>query len=84
MNINNELVEFLEKRFDERYDERYVKHNDCNSVQMQHARSFAEDDKRIELIKSEFAAIKKFGWVIATTTIGLLVTAIFDLIKGAI
>lgn len=80
MNIDNETMEFIEKRL----DERYVRNTDCKIVQMQNARSFAEDDKRIELIKSELAPIKKLGWVIATTTIGLLLTSIFDLIKGAI
>lgn len=76
---SNELRE-LESIF----DERYVKQATCNEIQSENAHSFANDDKRIELMQHDFAVIKKLVWVVATASIGSLVTAVFELIQGAI
>lgn len=84
MNIDNELIDFLEKRFDERYDERYVRYSVCNNVQANNSKRFADDDKQIALIQHDFAVIKKLMWAMASASIGLLITALFDIIKGAI
>lgn len=80
MPIDNELIDFLDKR----YDERYVKQTICNGIQGENLKHFANDDKRIEIIQHDFSAIKKLVWVIATASIGSLITAVFELIKGAL
>lgn len=84
MTIDNETMDILEKRFDERYDERYVRKTFCNEIQSENLKHFANDDKRIEIIQHDFSAIKKLVWVIATASIGSLITAIFELIEGAL
>lgn len=84
MTIDNETMDYLEKRFDKRYDERYVRHAACNEIQGKNSKRFADDDKRIEIIQHDFSAIKKLVWVIATASIGSLITAVFELIKGAL
>lgn len=80
MTIDNETMDILEKRF----DERYVRQSTCNDVQSKNSKRFADDDKRIELIQHDFSAIKKLVWVIATASIGSLITAIFELIGGGV
>ena len=80
MNIDNETMELIEKRF----DERYVRQSTCNNIQTNNSKHFANDDKRIELIQHDFAVIKKLMWAMASASIGLLITALFDIIKGAI
>lgn len=80
MNIDNETMEFLEKRF----DERYVRQSTCSNVQTKNSKHFADDDKRIELIQHDFEVIKKLMWAVASASIGSLVVAFFELIKGAI
>ena len=61
-------------------DERYVHINDCNEKQESVNKKIANDDKRIEIISHDFAAIKKLMWAIATSSIGALVVALFELI----
>ena len=84
MTIDNETMDYLEKRFDKRYDERYVRQSTCNEIQSENLKHFDYDDKRIEIIQHDFSAIKKLVWVIATASIGSLITAVFELIKGAL
>lgn len=80
MTIDNETMDILKKQF----DERYVRQSTCNEIQGENSKHFANDDKRIEIIQHDFSAIKKLVWVIATASIGSLITAIFELIKGAL
>lgn len=61
-------------------DERYVHINDCTETQNQNSKRFAKDDKRIEIISHDFDVIKKLMWAVATSSIGALVVAVFELI----
>ena len=62
------------------FDSRYVMQADCNDRQENINHKFANDDKRIEIVMHDFATIKKLMWTVATASIGLLVTALFELI----
>ena len=70
------------KQIEQEFDERYVMQGECNSVQASFNKKFANDDKRIDIIAHDFAVIKKLVWVVASASIGSLVTAIFELITG--
>lgn len=62
-------------------DDRYVKQKDCDERQEKVNNRFANDDKRIELLSNKFKTWDKLFWVIASASIGSLVTAIFELIS---
>jgi hypothetical protein len=62
------------------FDDRYVLQSDCNEKQERVNKKFSNDDKRIELISHDFDVIKKFMWAVATSSIGALVVAVFELI----
>jgi hypothetical protein len=62
-------------------DDRYVKQKDCDERQERVNNRFANDDKRIELLSSKFKIWDKLFWVIASASIGSLVTAIIELIS---
>lgn len=62
-------------------DDRYVKQKDCDERQERINNRFANDDKRIELLFSKFKIWDKLFWVIASASIGSLVTAIIELIS---
>lgn len=64
------------------FDERYVLQGECDNVQAKMNKKLANDDKRIDIIAHDFAVIKKLVWVVASASIGSLVTAIFELITG--
>ena len=58
----------------------FMQKDECNERQTKIDSRFANDDKRIELLASKFRVWDKLFWVIATSSIGSLVTAIFQLI----
>lgn len=58
----------------------FMQKDECNERQAKVDSRFANDDKRIELLASKFRVWDKLFWVIATASIGSLVTAIFQLI----
>lgn len=62
------------------FDDRYVLQSDCNEKQEKVNKKFSNDDKRIELITHDFDVIKKLMWAVATSSIGALVVAVFELI----
>lgn len=61
-------------------DNKYVQIDDCNDIQGRINKKFANDDKRIELLVAKISGWEKILWVIASTSIGALVTAIIELI----
>ena len=63
-------------------DDRYVMQSDCSDKQEAVNKKLANDDKRIELIAQDFNTIKNLIKVVATTSIGSLITALFELILG--
>lgn len=61
-------------------DDRYVMQSDCSDKQETVNKKLANDDKRIELIVQDFNTIKNLVKVVATASIGSLVTSFFELI----
>ena len=61
-------------------DERYVHINDCTEKQESVNKKFADDDKRIDKLIDRMNLWNKLLWAIATSSIGALVVAVFELI----
>lgn len=61
-------------------DERYVLVTDCNDTQADNQKTFANNDKRIDLILQKVTSSEKLTWIIVTAIVGILATAIFELI----
>lgn len=61
-------------------DDRYVLQSDCDEIQMDTSKKFANDDKRIDLLSHRMNVWNKLLWTIATTSIGALVTSVLQLI----
>lgn len=62
------------------FDDRYVLKNDCNEKQKEVSNQFAKDDTRIKLFEQK---MKSWEWIfklIATGTIGTLLTSILSLV----
>lgn len=76
MPLNHEDIQELKKVF----DDRYVLQSDCNDKQEIINKKFSNDDKRIEIISHDFGVVKKLMWVVASSSIGSLVVAFFELI----
>lgn len=64
-------------------DARYVKKDDCNETQAEIAAKLAHDDTRIKLADQRMKQWDKLLWVIASATVGQLVTTLLELIGGA-
>lgn len=75
-----EQLDYLDNHFDSRYNEKYVHVDDCNDIQEKTNKKFANDDKRIEILSHRMNVWNKLLWTIATTSVGALVTSIFQLI----
>lgn len=61
-------------------DDRYVLQSDCDDIQKETNKKFANDDKRIDLLSHRMNVWNKLLWTIASTSIGALVTSILQLI----
>lgn len=64
----------------EYFDGRYVLQAACVDRQKANDKRFANDDKRIDIIAHDFGIIKRLMWAVATSSIGALVVAVFELI----
>lgn len=78
--FSTEQVDYLNKHFDERYKEMFVHVSECNEKQTEVNKNFAKDDKRIDMILDKLNLWGKLLWAIATSSIGALVIAFFELI----
>lgn len=76
MAITHEDMKEIKKEL----DERYVQQVDCDDIQRETNKKFANDDKRIDLLSHRINVWNKLLWTIATTSVGALVTSIFQLI----
>lgn len=74
--ISREDIADLRKEF----DEVYVKKGSCSEFQRIQNDKFANDDKRIEMLMHDMASIKKALWLIASTTTGVLITGLINLL----
>lgn len=79
MPITNEDVQELKKIF----DDRYVQIVDCDNVQTEFNKKFANDDKRIDRIllmqEQGNADIKKNNWL-TTTILGIIIAGVIGYI----
>lgn len=76
MAITHEDIQEIKKVL----DDRYVLQSDCDETQERMNKKFANDDKRIDLLSHRMNVWNKLLWTIATTSVGALLTSIFQLI----
>ena len=62
------------------FDGRYVLKEDCNETQKEVSGRITETEKTISVMSADLGGIKKILWAIASTCIGVLVTAIVNLV----
>ncbi len=75
-----EEMEIIEKRVLEEADRRYVHVQTCTDIQKGNATKFSNDDTRIKLFEQK---LKTYEWtfkLIATSTVGTLITSILSLV----
>lgn len=78
MAVSIEDIEILEGHF----DDRYVMQNECNEIQLNNNRKFANDDKRIDAVVNTLNIITKLGWVAVSAIIGEVALSLLSLLKG--
>lgn len=71
----------LDDRDLEFLDGRYVPQTECNRIQKESDKKFANDDKRIDILFAQMGTWNKLFWAIATACIGTLVTNILNLLS---
>lgn len=76
MAVTHEDIQELKKVL----DDRYVLQSDCDDIQRETSKKFANDDKRIDLLSHIMNVWNKLLWTIATTSIGALVTSVLQLV----
>ena len=76
MPITHEVIQELKKVF----DDRYVLQTDCDTIQASVNKKFANDDTRIKLFEQKMTQWEWLFKLIATGTIGTLVTSVLALI----
>lgn len=80
MPLTHDEILALMKELDARYDRRYVQITDCNDIQTENNEKFSKGDTKYEIMSHDFGTMKKLMWVVATTGIGSLLAAFFDLV----
>lgn len=80
MPLTHDEILALMKELDARYDSKYVHISDCNDIQTENNKKFSKGDTKYEIMSHDFATMKKLMWVVATTGIGSLLAAFFDLV----
>jgi hypothetical protein len=80
--MTHEEINALKAEIFAEADNKYVAIDVCNDKQEKVNTKFANDDKRIDIIAHDFGVIKKLMWAMASASIGSLITALFELIKG--
>lgn len=76
MAVSHEDIQELKTVF----DDRYVLQSDCESVQSTVNKKFANDDTRIKLFEQKMSQWEWLFKLIATGTVGTLVTSVLALI----
>ena len=78
--LEHNEVRALKKEFFEEADERYVKTETCSEKQESVNKRFASDDTRIKLFEQKMKSWEWMFKLIATGSVGTLVTSILTLI----
>lgn len=76
---HNEYVA-LEQQLQTHFDERYVLQNDCNQRQKVLTDEQNKMETQIQLMLQKWNIIEKLLWAVVTTTVGILVSSIINLI----
>lgn len=76
---HNEYVA-LEQQLQTHFDERYVLQNDCNQRQKVLTDAQNKMETQIQLMLQKWNIIEKLLWAVVTTTVGILVSSIINLI----
>lgn len=76
MSVSVEDLEVIEKHL----DNRYVMQSDCNETKSEINLSISKQRTKLEIATHDLSAIKKGIWLVATASIGSLVTALFELL----
>ena len=80
MGLEHNEVQAIKKEILEEADERYVKIESCTEKQEAVNKKFADDDKRIDKLIDRMEIWNKLFWIIASSSIGALVTSVLELI----
>lgn len=62
------------------FDNYYVRTDTCNEIQTENVKKFANDDKRIQLFEQKITQWEWLFKLIATGTIGTLITSLMALL----
>lgn len=76
---HNEYVA-LEQQLQTHFDERYVLQNDCTQRQKLITEAQNKMETQIQLMLQKWNIIEKLLWAVVTTTVGILVSSIINLI----
>lgn len=80
MSITVEEAEKIKESILEETDRRYVHTSTCNDLQQKNSAKFANDDTRIKLFEQKMQTWEWMFKLIATGTVGTLITSILSLI----
>lgn len=78
--FTTEQLDYLDKHFAEINDRKYVQVDDCNDIQNANNNKFANDDTRIKLFEQKMKSWEWMFKLIATGTVGTMITSILSLI----
>jgi hypothetical protein len=80
--MTHDEIQAIKQELITELDDRYVKQSVCNDVQSNLSDTLSKQRTKLEIASHDLSAIKKGIWLVASTSIGLLVATIFDFIKG--
>ena len=75
-----EQIDYLDKHFDGRYNDKFVHVDNCTENQEKVNNRFANDDTRIKLFEQKMKSWEWMFKLIATGTVGTLITSLLSLI----
>lgn len=75
-----EQIDYLDKHFDERYNDKFVHVDNCAENQEKVNNQFAKDNTRIKLFEQKMKSWEWMFKLIATGTVGTLITSLLSLI----
>lgn len=75
-----EELDVIEQHIFAKADNRYVHIDDCNTTQAENNKKFSNDDTRIKLFEQKMKSWEWLFKLIATGTIGTLLTSILSLV----
>lgn len=80
MALEHSEIQAIKKEIFDEADEKYVHIESCAEKQEAVNKKFANDDKRIDKLIDRMEIWNKLFWVIASSSIGALITSFLELI----